>query len=790
MRLAEIRVADRSFIYYLALEPKYLGVNRHFATLERTHNYGICQIKDQKDKTQAQAQSNDKSKQQQDKTYCVRFSVNTPFFFFPNSISVKSEKDEYQDPHPFVFLPKSTERPFEVAIFGVVDPNLSEQVGVLNFSWLNQNAKLKSVVSAEDPAEALREQLDYFDAWYAQQPSQSPNQRRADDQIPHFAGLKVLLAQMSPQRARTLATRMPEFQVVVAAADPEQATGSITQSINWTPEIGAAAFIAVPRPAFDTQKRKVAVDLPGITVSQKNSEWRLESKQTNPEWVEEAEARADNSQSKDELKKRVEAHLSECLSQKANKAAKYSEQLKWMTLCAMRQRTGADVALIQKRDFFFDDLQKVHNDTNEFQRVLDRVIWKGDLLTLLYVPGAALKKALAQSRKYDAEDANFLSLADERMRGLEYVGIDKIAGEYVINETPIEDKKIYSIAISDYIGAGDTGYPDLASTALDAKRYPTEFPSRLESISSVVCRRLFSDDKGDPPCLPKLERRGYLDESNAQPVIAASGGGVGSKLLALVPFRWPSKTSIPIGLRQAAQENAQRHPIWTLSLRNFSVGFNGLTKNLSDADIAAKFAGIPTPGVTAKKNSSINAQLDTRLSRTSHTNEFFAAFGADYKETSTGDVAPQIVQNNNRATADAGVIRSLRGGRSQTRMGLASYLHTEAPLQKPFSTFALSGQNKLKITQDRNFLILPRVGLRWQHRANSFEGGIQVGRELNAFDGYRLVTQGKTAGCLPSSGETFAGCVNGLIKAGTVTKDSVASAILDSRSRAGALFPD
>src|SRR5205085_1248320 len=162
--------------------------------------------------------------------------------------------------------------------FGVVDPNLSEQVGVLNFSWLNQNAKLKSVVSAEDPAEALREQLDYFDAWYAQQPSQSPNQRRADDQIPHFAGLKVLLAQ------------------------------------------------------------------------------------TNPEWVEEAEARADNSQSKDELKKRVEAHLSECLSQKANKAAKYSEQLKWMTLCAMRQRTGADVALIQKRDFFFDDLQKVHND--------------------------------------------------------------------------------------------------------------------------------------------------------------------------------------------------------------------------------------------------------------------------------------------------------------------------------------------------------------------------------------------------------------------------------------------
>jgi hypothetical protein len=148
-------------------------------------------------------------------------------------------------------------------------------------------------------------------------------------------------------------------------------------------------------------------------------------------------------------------------------------------------------------------------------------------------------------------------------------------------------------------------------------------------------------------------------------------------------------------------------------------------------------------------------------------------------------VSPQIVQINNRVTSDAGLVRALRGGRSQTRVGLALYVHAEAPLQKPFSTFTLSTQDRLRITQERNFLILPRLGLRWLNKGNSFEGGIQAGREINAFAGYSFNTGGTIVTCPPTSTETFASCVNRLIKAGTVTKNSVASALADNRPRIG-----
>jgi hypothetical protein len=110
----------------------------------------------------------------------------------------------------------------------VVDPIISEEVGILNFSWLDEDTKLKTVVSAEDPAEALKEQLKYFDAWYEKKGWGK------------FSGLKVLLAQMSPQRARVLAAHFRDFQVVITAADEDQGTSDTTMQTIWKKEVPAA----------------------------------------------------------------------------------------------------------------------------------------------------------------------------------------------------------------------------------------------------------------------------------------------------------------------------------------------------------------------------------------------------------------------------------------------------------------------------------------------------------------------------------------------------------------------
>lgn len=779
----QIRIAGSSVLYDLVIpfqdrhlveaDPtvdQALQANRKDqfkSTLTPGKNYGLCLMN-------AEPQGNAKNRE----THCIRFSVHQPFFHYPYSrptvvTKVKDKSHYYTDPDPFVFLQANKTRPDDTVIFGIVDPHIAEQVGILNFSWLNSDKNLKTVVSAEDPAQALREQLEYFEAWYKE------NYKPKGEKFP---GLKILLIEASPERARVFATRFPDFQVIVTAADDEQGTSQTDLSTDWNRNIPASAFVAVPIPYYNTSKQQGFVHFGRITAIPKEGLWGLTSRVIDPVAVPATKAVSQN------FWQRLGEVLPQCLPDDFQSSEQPTglERIKWLTLCAMRVDTAADVALLQKRDFF-DQLPLESGDSPpDVQQILNRLIWKADLLTLLYVPGSALKKALQQSKTYQAEDSSALSLADQRWRQLEYLGIKYNAAtrEYLVNEVPIDDKKIYAVATSDYIGAGDTGYPDLATAALNPRTHAAGFPSKLKPISTVVCRRLYPKQAKEL-CNPDLVRDKYLDETYAKQTPPYKQPSFGKKLWDMFPFKWPSKDKSASSISDAMHQEVQERPIWTLSLRNFSLGFNGLTKNLSDADIAAKFSGVPTPGVTARKTSTVTAQIDTRLSRSSHSNEFFVGVGADFREQSTGDVSPQIVQINNRATGDVGVIHALRGGRSLTRVGVALYVHLEAPLQKPFSTFTLNAQDRLKITQSRNVSILPRLGLRWLNRGNSFEAGIQAGREINAFTGYRFSTNGNIALCTPSSTETFAACVNRLIKAGTVTKDSAASAITENRPRAG-----
>ena len=714
----------------------------------------------------------------------LRFSVFRPFFYFPH----KTPRERV-DPDPYVFLKDK-----RVAIFGVVDPDIGQHIGVLNFSWLNVDEqsdvdrKFKTEVSAQDPVESLREQLRHFESKYGADNSTNPV-------------LKILLAQMSPQRARMLAAHFPEFQIIVTAADELQGTSEVTQSTVWSPETTKSApFMAVPSPYFYLGAPKgIEGYLHFGTVIARHEEarrWRVSAKvkEDLPLPV----VSGDQWKPTKEFRDLVAGSLKKCLSANANPAnfvppfdqmnGSMIDQIKGLTLCAMREKTGADIALIQKRDlyeeFTRDDFPIAPQQQKErLQQILDRIIWKGDLLTLLYVPGGAIKKALEQSKKFEQDDSNFLSVADENWRQLEFLGIQPAGKDYLINEVPLEEKKIYAVATSDYIGAGDTGYPDLAAASLNPKTRPTQFPNKLDTISSVVCRRLF-DNKQDIEkfCVGPLAT---ADSTTAAAAPAPKPLSFSRKLLNKMPFKWPGPTPTPKTTATALEQKAQQHPIWMLSLQNFSLGFNSLSNNLTDAQISQKFSGVPVSGVTARKTHTVTMQLGTRLSRTSHENEFFVALGSDYREQSTGDVTPQIVQLNNRLTGDAGFIRSLSGGRSQSRIGTIFSLHAETPLQQPFTTFTLGTQDRLRVAQNRSLLLLPRLGVRWQTRVNSFEAGVEAGREINAFKGYRFDTT--SIECLPSRTETFVKCITRLSTPPNpaITKDSVATVILQGRPRAG-----
>lgn len=743
---------------------------------------------------------------------CIRFRTRLPLFHFSDSAG-----DESHFPKRYVYREKDN-----VVIFGVIDPTLGQQVGVLNFSWNNVNKDNSTVVGVEDPVEALQTQLDFFNRTH-----------------PKFDGVKILLAQMGPERARALGARFPEFQIVVTAADKERSTSELDFRMRWAEGPQAKAFLAVPGPYSDPEQRdryEGIVHLGRIKVSyepnfqqekyvrttKKPAAWILESNRIDPEEVRiikpvyaratgadrtgieeagfalpesnESQSLPFNSPVKMALANytspplvlptsffgSIKKRFDKC---EANNTVDNFSKIQLLTLCVMRERVKADAALIQKRDFS-NELPDVDiTNPAHFQQALDRIISKNDLLSLLYVPGSALKNALEQSKKFDNEDANALSLAEERGRGLQFTGVffDTKSKKYIINEVPLDDKKIYVIATTVYVGAGDTGYPDLASAALNPKNRVDKFPPQLVPISSLVCRELFDKPEDSwPYCLADLQTTMYLNETNATVDPAGEPLSFGSKV---ANFFMPTDRTWtnPLSLN----DRIQRRPIWVLSLRNLGLTFISLSHNLSDDDVSKKFGGVPTSGVTANKTYTFATNMETRFSRSSHSYEFFIGSKVDYKEQSTGDKNPKVDQLSNRITPEVGIVRNIWGGRGRSRLGATVTFHTEVPLAKPFTVFKLNNNEQLKITQSRSVLILPRIGLRWQSDTNYLELGGQVGREYKALGGYRFNTTSEV--CLPNAAETFGACITRLNSTTppSVTKDTAASPILERRNRAG-----
>ncbi len=755
-----LRLAGNTVSLFIKLPPEHYGKNGHFTTLTFAKNYGLCTIEDSV-------------------KGCLRFSSLTPFFTFPRNVAETTTA--FTDPDPYVVKDR-------VAIFGVVDPALSEQVGVLNVGWQNEQPNLTTRVSVEDPAEALRQQLDYFEV-----------------KNPNFKGLKILLVQTVPQRAKALAARFPQFQVVVSAADLQQGTSEVKMSNTWDPSGHRKAFLAVPSPYFNSNTRKGSVHFGTVSAVEGTSgEWELTAKVTNPVEVEEP---ADPATDFWTRIKTLPGCLPSKFQAKADDDPPQQAYLKWLVLCAMRDHTSADVALIQAQDLFdkIPDLsrstealldrarkgQTAAGDDVNIQQMLDRLIWKGDLITLLYVPGSDLRAALKKSDEYASEaDATF-SLGVDGGRHLETLGVMPDGEDYLINGLPLDDTRIYAVATTDYIGAGDTGYPDLVKAALNPRTHPAAFSGNLIQISTLVCRKLFPKPADALSyCQSPLISEEYLDVSTAKQIPPYKRPGFFQKTWEAFELEWPASSSEPGTMAEAIEQTVQRREIWKFSLPNFSFGFQTLNNNFTDEEVEQKFGGIPVSGVTTGESQTFNVNLETRLSRSSHKREFYFSTGIDYERQSVGDDPDefQISQITNRVFSETGLVLWRKPGRSLPNLGINLSLYTETQLQRPYSVFSLASGDPLRITQGRSLAVLPRLGIRWQNTVNAFELGAQYGREINALEGYRFNTEGVVVECAANSQQTFSDCIaensdpdNG----GSITKDSEVTPLLADRPRAG-----
>lgn len=753
-------------------------------------------------------------------TFCSRMSVYRPYFQFPwgNTSESCSQNPSctYRDPDPYVVLEHNDAgRASEIVIFGVVDPKLLDNVGLLNYGWVNENRDYKTVVAAKDPAEAIKEMRAHYDRRRQEWMKASKTAKISPDPI------QILLADMSPQQAEVLATRMGHFRAVVTEADEQMSRsqeniiktvtmneadankdGAVTQ-----PPAEPLQTVLVPAPFFMPNAVRAATDIGGLRIrrlSPQQFEVRASHMNKSADLYQSDSAESSAIETAPRLNNAfwqlVTAKLNDkCLPDHAagfptsNSRADWDAQIQLLTLCQLQKQTGADVALLQKRDFFthlpndFWALQPDRGadyvaDHQSIREIIDRIIWKGDFVHLIYVPGSALKKALDQSRVFDAEDNSSLSLSDERNRGFATFGVrfDADRSEYIVNGLPLESNKLYAVATSDYVGAGDTGYPDFASSQVKPPVVPANFGQTLITISSVVCRAVASAEN---QCLDDLSASKFFDALQVNPVDTRKGKTPGEQLKIWSIFHHPHpvpgsrKTGSP---QETAEAMVEQRLLWDFNLNKLSFGLTRVNHTGDDFDVNTLFSGITSPGVNTLSSTTLTSDFQATWMRNANRHQIFLSpaytYNVQYKDQP--DDFTQLNQIADLGSLDLGYIHPF-SDRAPEHLDLTVTEHFETPLASAFNAFTLSTTHKgahgedikdqLRFHVDRSYTLLTRPGLRLKHRVSSVEFGPEWGHEWNALTGINFITDTTTVPCPATSAQTIGQCFKNNVKAMTLS---------------------
>jgi hypothetical protein len=116
---------------------------------------------------------------------------------------------------------------------------------------------------------------------------------------------------------------------------------------------------------------------------------------------------------------------------------------------------------------------------------------------------------------------------EEQGRGLITLGIlsDPVTEQFFIHGEALDPAKLYSVAVSDYVGAGDTGYSDLLTPPVGDSLRESGLTT-LRRISELVCKQVKDNVGGynnaqchnDP-----IEAASYFDRLNQEPYDTTKG---------------------------------------------------------------------------------------------------------------------------------------------------------------------------------------------------------------------------------------------------------------------------
>jgi hypothetical protein len=542
---------------------------------------------------------------------CQPFMVHTPLFEYGQPISPQKSPERY--------VKMSSPKP-GVVVFGVIDPDVFTNVGLLNFSWLNDNHHLDTTAKVAAPDYSLKQLLE---------------QCHADDDC--RSARKILMAQMSYAKAAELISHVSdEFDLVISQADSKHFTGDRTieakgeadkfqpqfvltppapyafsqppppsvvateppPAMKFTPIVSKAVVTVKPPPANQ-------VSTPPAKVS-----WNLDHTLTPGEpYVE--DRKCDSGPDHPCLSLNLVSDgvfIGSNIEREATGpgapagvAPKLSAPLLKLALSVMRKKEGADIAILQKRDLFDAEyLSSQPISYDDVQDQINRIFWKGDFAIRIHVTGAQLKSLMKQSKKFAELDHDALSTEVEMGRSLEILGLftdPKDPTSFYVNGAKLDEGALYSVAATDYFGLGDTGYTDLATPAVPpAMRLADRDFSHLRSIAGLVCVEI-ADSYPKPviQCDRDALDQDYLDQATQEPFDATPGYNTAAHYRTF----FKRFLNLPVPGRGSVEGNVQQRAFWSIILE--SADFNyAATLLRSQSTLSKTFAGVSAQGVTSK----------------------------------------------------------------------------------------------------------------------------------------------------------------------------------------------
>lgn len=697
----------------------------------------------------------------QGRFYCTQFSTYIPFFQYGHL----GKKPPTCDPDSYFYRKLSNGK--EVVVFGVVDPSMAEHVGAGNLQWDLYNEKghedklHTARVTFADPEKALEQTEELF-----------------EKEHPHFDGLRVLLAQMEPTAAQAFGARLPRhlrFNIIITEGDDQEATP--TEEIDYlqAKDAPTRTLIVVPHRHDRTIRcesrttpcgdREVHVD--EITV--KSGGKYVVSEHHEP-------VRVGNPPDRIKRGNRSFAAMVDAIWQKqfprVSPTGDASTDFQTIVLNIIRRQEHADAALLQSRDFFVPilneflehycqskaDLSCEKDIADHFEELMDRILWKGDFIQTISVKGSVLQQVLDQSSKFKQADDSCCQLVDEPARGIVSLGVvkDATSGSYQINGGPLDRNALYTIAVSDYIALGDTGYPELAVPPVgDDTRSPFSHDKSHQLISSWVCKRFAEGLRGNP-VLPPIScsanippyTKGGLYYDTLENVLPADPrhGLTPNKQLGL----WASQgVHSATGPHQPAEQLVEQRRRWEVSTDTLSIGFSGVSHSGNEATLANLFGGVLDPQVNSKRSRSISLGVNSKAARYGRSMDLFVNPIINYQQQTIAQASgtSSETQAFNTVAIEFGTYIHTHQTQSLPNLLWATYGHFETQLANPVTTLR---SPSVTFGQGRTNLLLARFGPRWQNRKSFAELGIEGGKTLNAIQSFRILN--------PTNGSLLLSC--------------------------------